>query len=165
MTEAEQVAFDNECATIEMRHPCVKDFLDTWGKHCGASRKVFTGHLVKMLIDYIEDREHLNIIEEAEFGEPALPKPLEILQALAPHLEEDFLLACRFLYYVKAKPVLPDHRYDEGEREFLDRPEVEDSPLMSPGSDNADDYSERARALAFYLQVVAWEAGQIGGKK
>jgi NAD-dependent DNA ligase len=92
------------------------------------------------------------------------PKPIEVLQALAPQLEEDILCALRFLYYVKARPVAPDAMYDAAEREFINRPETpEDSPLMNPGSDKATDYSERARALAFYLSILGWESGQRAG--
>jgi len=82
---------------------------------------------------------------------------------LCSSLEEDVLLALRFLYYVTAKPVTPDSVYDEAEREFIDRPEVEDTLLMSPGSDNKDDYPEHVRALAFYLSYMGWKTGQDAG--
>ena len=71
-------------------------------------------------------------------------------------------MAMRFLYYVKTKPVIPDHLYDQAEKEFLARPEIRDSPLMNPGSDLAEDYQERVRALAFYCMVCGQEAEQRG---
>lgn len=87
---------------------------------------------------------------------------LELLLSLCPDLEEDVLLALRFLYYVKAKPVVPDGRYDEAEKEFLERPETSDSSaLMNPGSDNGDDYPDHVKALAFYLSLNGWKAGQV----
>jgi hypothetical protein len=85
---------------------------------------------------------------------------LDLLLALAPKLEEDILLAFRFLYYVKAKPVIPDNRYDEAEKEFIDRPDTTDTPLMNPGSDKAADYPDHVKALAFYLATLGWQAGQ-----
>lgn len=55
--------------------------------------------------------------------------------------------------------------YDAAEKEFLSRPEVEDSVLMNPGSDNADDYPHHVRALAFYLSMMGWQRGQEGPEK
>lgn len=91
-------------------------------------------------------------------------KPIEVLQSLCSTLEEDFLLALRFLYYCKTKPVVPDAMYDAAEKDYLDRPEIEDSPLMNPGSDNAADYPDHVRALAFYLSMMGWQRGQEAGK-
>lgn len=88
---------------------------------------------------------------------------MQVMEALCSTLEEDFLLALRFLYYVKAKPVIPDAMYDAAERDFLDRPEVLDSPLMNPGSDNPADYPEHVKALAFYLSMMGWQRGQEAG--
>jgi hypothetical protein len=89
----------------------------------------------------------------------------DLLLALAPKLDEDVLMALRFLYYVKAKPVVPDAKYDEAEKEYTDREEVEDSPVMYPGSDKASDYPDHIKALAFYLSLLGWEAGQRAGAK
>jgi hypothetical protein len=39
------------CEEMEAKHPALHDFLETWGKYCGAPRVVFRGHLCKMLRD------------------------------------------------------------------------------------------------------------------
>ncbi len=90
----------------------------------------------------------------------AMPKPLELLLALCPKLEEDVLMALRFLYYIKAKSVVPDARYDEAEKEYLLRDGTDDSLLMNPGSDNPVDYPPQIHPLALYLALAGAAAGQ-----
>lgn len=75
----------------------------------------------------------------------------ELIEALPMNAEEDFLMALRYAYYVKHAPLIPDSLYDQLEREYLNRPEVEDSPLMQPGSDKEADYPRRIKALWLYL--------------
>ncbi len=43
--------FDEACDWAENNVPALRDYFDTWASHCGASRKVFIGHTIKMLID------------------------------------------------------------------------------------------------------------------
>lgn len=90
--------------------------------------------------------------------------PLQVMQALCLTIEEDFLMALRFLYYVKSKPVVPDAMYDQAEKEYMARPEATCDALMNPGSDNAKDYPDHVKALAFYLSMMGWERGQEGVK-
>ena len=40
----------------------IKDFLETWGSHCGAPRSVFAGH-VKVLANAIQDEAHELLID------------------------------------------------------------------------------------------------------
>ncbi len=42
--------FDGACIWAEQNIPELKAFFETWAKHCGASKSVFIGHTVKMLI-------------------------------------------------------------------------------------------------------------------
>lgn len=87
--------------------------------------------------------------------------PEKLLHGLAQNLDEDVMLALRYLYYVKARPVVPDALYDAAERHLLARTDLPDESLMlQPGSDNPEDYPDRVRALAFYLQFLGIEAGR-----
>ena len=45
----ESTDWDALCESMEANSPALHEFLETWGKHCGASRKVFRGHLCKMI--------------------------------------------------------------------------------------------------------------------
>lgn len=45
-----QTDFDGACTWAEHNMPSVCEFFDTWASHCGAPRRVFVGHVVKMLI-------------------------------------------------------------------------------------------------------------------
>ena len=58
----------------------------------------------------------------------------------------DFLMACRYAYYVKAVNLIPDHEYDRLEKEY----ELLNDPLPV-GSDQESSYSEAQRALALYF--------------
>ena len=60
---------------------------------------------------------------------------------------EQLVMAHRFLYYVKCKPVISDREYDELEKEALKSAGAE-SPLHSPGSDLLGDYPTNVRAIA-----------------
>jgi len=86
-------------------------------------------------------------------------QPLEVLTELCPSLAEDVLMALRFLYYVKARPVVPDALYDALEMEYLTQEVPDDSPLLNPGSDNPADYEDHVKALAFYLSFMGWKMG------
>lgn len=81
------------------------------------------------------------------------PAAEEALQAIVPGLAEDILMALRFFYYVKARPLVPDSMYDKIEKEYLTRSSTDEftTPLNLPGSDKPDDYSDRVKALALYL--------------
>jgi len=84
----------------------------------------------------------------------------ELLIARVPSLAEDILLALRFFYYVKARPLVPDPHYDQAEREYMNRDTTNafDNPLNEPGSDNADDYPDRVKALALYMALAQEDA-------
>lgn len=77
----------------------------------------------------------------------------ELFIAQAPKLAEDFLLALRYHYYVKARSLVPDAVYDAAERDYMERPTTDtfSSMLSAPGSDNPDSYPDRVKALALYL--------------
>lgn len=73
---------------------------------------------------------------------------------------EDLVLAHRFLYYVKCKPILSDREYDELEKEAcVDLPP--DSIVHEPGSDCTSDYSDRIVRLALDL-TIAHKENTIG---
>lgn len=149
--------WEKECEAKLKKYPPLNDFMQMWGKHCGAHPDTFLGHLCRMLDDCreIDESSKTSIQEAADFDQAVFHcNGIELFQAITSTLEEDTLMALRFLYYCKAYSAIPDHRYDEAEKTFLSKPEVEESPLMNPGSDNADDYPERARALGFYLMLV-----------
>lgn len=48
-TTKERMNWTEQCEAMEQAHPALHDFLETWGKHCGAPRTVFRGHLCKLL--------------------------------------------------------------------------------------------------------------------
>lgn len=62
----------------------------------------------------------------------------------------DLIMAYRYLYYVKNKPILSDQAYDELEAEEIEYGEGAKF-LQMPGSDRAEDYPDHIRALALYL--------------
>lgn len=43
--------FDAACIWAENNIASLKGYFETWAKHCGASRRVFIGHTVRMIID------------------------------------------------------------------------------------------------------------------
>jgi len=47
--------FDGACVWAENNIESLKDYLDTWAKHCGAPRDVFVGQTVVMLINVNDD--------------------------------------------------------------------------------------------------------------
>lgn len=147
--------WEAQCAALFERYEPLRGFFETWGATSGG-KKAFKGQLCAMLVQVLAI--------DADDSTARVTKPMEVLQALCLTIEEDFLLALRFLYYVKAKPVVPDAMYDAAERDFIDRPTVEDSALMNPGSDNPDDYPGHVRALAFYLSMMGWQRGQEAGR-
>lgn len=159
-TTCEAAEWTEKCDKMLEVYPPLDNFMMTWGKHCGASPETFLGQLCRMLIDCWQ-------IAGQKIKEDAMVKVgtkiiedctgIELLYAMSPMLEEDVLMALRFLYYVKAYSAIPDDRYDQSERHFINREDIEDSPLMNPGSDNADDYPERTRALGFYIMLVTEE--------
>ncbi len=160
MTAREIAEWPKVVAKMIADYPALAAFIDTFDhpQMNGAGKGVFRGQTCRMVLDVMQQATiALGVAATAP------PKPLEVLQALCVTLEEDFLLALRFLYYVKAKSVVPDAMYDAAERDFIDRPEILDSPLMNPGSDNPDDYPLHVRALAFYLSMMGWQRGQEAG--
>lgn len=74
----------------------------------------------------------------------------------------DFLLACRYAYYVLGQSILPDTEYDALEAHWLgdasdsgcvghpDKHFNPSHPLCFPGSDRKEDYPPHIRALAIY---------------
>lgn len=78
--------------------------------------------------------------------------PMNLALASVPSFEEDFLAALRFLYYVRAKPAVPDNFYDRAEKDLLSRSEPE--LLMQPGSDSEEDYPDHIKALSIYIQLA-----------
>ena len=43
--------WDKQCDYMEQTIPQLHEFLELWGRHCGAPRSVFRGHLCKLLIE------------------------------------------------------------------------------------------------------------------
>ena len=85
------------------------------------------------------------------------PKRLQVRIRPAPmDILEDYLLAARYCYYVKAKSVMIDADYDLLERKFLDEGH-EESQLRKPGSDLREDYSPAIQALGAYLLMSQYE--------
>lgn len=69
----------------------------------------------------------------------------------------DFLLACRYAYYVLGQSILPDTEYDALEAQwYVDNQDMKNEvlgvphPLRLPGSDRKEDYPDHIRALAIY---------------
>ena len=56
--------WDAQCEAMEKAHPALHDFLETWGKYCGAPRSVFRGHLCKMLQQIVGERQSNDIDSE-----------------------------------------------------------------------------------------------------
>lgn len=136
-----------------VQYPPLNDFIVSWQKHVGKDDCIFASQLCRMLLDCWQIAGQ-KIIEEAKGAKIEDATGIELLYAMSPRLEEDVLLALRFLYYVKAHSAIPDDRYDQAEKKFLAREDIEESLLMNPGSDCADDYPERARALGFYILLI-----------
>lgn len=67
---------------------------------------------------------------------------------------ETTCLAHRYLYYVRATPVISDYEYDQLERRALEEA-AEDSPLRQPGSDLEGDYLLSVRVRADQLLEAA----------
>lgn len=100
-------------------------------------------------------------------GQQAQPKPRK--KARAPidvrdiDVATDILLAHRFLYYVKATPVLSDCDYDRLEKETLANCSKQDRRVIEMvGSDNADDYPNHIRGMASYLIFKYRGGGTVG---
>ncbi len=140
------------CQKLIDKYEPLATFCNTWAGHCGAPKDVFIGQTCRMLTDIVGSKTLKSI--DAAIEKTFEATSLELLQAMSPRVDEHLLLALRFLYYCKAYSALPDDRYDQAEREFLKRDDVEDSLLMNPGSDNADDYPEHVRALGFYIMLI-----------
>lgn len=49
------VEWNAECERMEATIPALHDFLETWGRHCGAPRAVFRGHLCVMLKEALKE--------------------------------------------------------------------------------------------------------------
>jgi len=49
--------WDLTCQWAEENIPELAAHLETWGRHCGAPRQVYRGHLVKMLINIEESND------------------------------------------------------------------------------------------------------------
>ena len=47
--------FNGACVWAESAKP-LSEYFDTWAKHCGASRELFVGHTVRMLISLGESQ-------------------------------------------------------------------------------------------------------------
>jgi len=130
------------------QYPALATFVDTYAPHSGTSREVFAGQSLRMVLDVIKQTEQM-LDPNVMYTTVA-----DIMKALVDNIEEDILLALRYAYYVHAKPLVPDTKYDEAETEYVNRPEIEDTPLMNPGSDKEQDYPARVRALCLYLGLA-----------
>lgn len=82
-----------------------------------------------------------------------------VLESLAPTMAEDLLMALRYNYYVKARPLVSDAIYDIAEREYLTRETTDTfgTPLNTVGSSNPDSYPDRVKALALYVHMAVAE--------
>ncbi len=67
---------------------------------------------------------------------------------------ETTCLAHRYLYYVRATPVISDYEYDQLEKRVLEEVD-EDSLLRRPGSDLEGDYPLSVRVRADKLLEMA----------
>lgn len=56
---------DDAC-DLAMTIPAVKEFVDTWGGHCGANKKVFIGHVTHMLANIRAGYDATDILEGEE---------------------------------------------------------------------------------------------------
>ena len=70
--------------------------------------------------------------------------------------ERDFLMACRYGYYVLSQSVLPDWAYDEEERRYHAT-----HPRLPVGSSLAADYTPAQRALCLYLLLSGRSAAAV----
>lgn len=70
-----------------------------------------------------------------------------------PSYKADLCMGHRYLYYVMNKPVIPDDRYDQLEREALETA-PEDHPIHKPGSDMAFSYSQHHIQIA--EKILRW---------
>ena len=43
--------FESACVWAENNIGSLKDFFETWSKNCGASKQVFIGHTIKMIVE------------------------------------------------------------------------------------------------------------------
>lgn len=66
---------------------------------------------------------------------------------------ENFLMACRYAYYVLGESIISDYQYDTKEKEFT---KITDrlSPILTPGSDRECTYTPYQKELAEYLVSV-----------
>jgi hypothetical protein len=72
------------------------------------------------------------------------------LRELREFMEENFVLALRYLYYVERESVISDKMYDKLEKKVL-ATAPKNSLLRKPGSDRAIDYPAPARYMASYI--------------
>ena len=70
--------------------------------------------------------------------------------------ELDFLMACRYGYYVLSQSVLPDWAYDAEERRYHAT-----HPRLPVGSSLAADYTAAQRALCLYLLLSGRSAAAV----
>ena len=61
--------------------------------------------------------------------------------------EEDLLMACRYSYYCLYVSLIEDREYDKREKDFLNYCGMS-SPMLEPGSDSPETYSEYQKKLA-----------------
>ena len=77
----------------------------------------------------------------------------------------DFVMACRFGYYLHAQSYVPDATYDQLEREAREIADF-DHPVHEVGSSKMDDYESypaHVRALSLYLRLRVLEEGGFCG--
>ena len=70
--------------------------------------------------------------------------------------ERDFLMACRYGYYVCGQSVLPDWAYDAEEHRYH-----KTHPRLPVGSSLAADYTAAQRALYLYLMLSGRSAAAV----
>ena len=76
--------------------------------------------------------------------------------SLPSNFERDFLMACRYGYYVLNQSVLPDWAYDAEEHRYH-----ETHPRLPVGSSLAADYTPAQRALCLYLLLSGRSAEAV----
>jgi hypothetical protein len=57
---SKQIEWHCFCDEMENSLPALESFLETWGPHCGAPRKVFRGQLCKTILEIWEACEKAN---------------------------------------------------------------------------------------------------------
>lgn len=79
-----------------------------------------------------------------------MPKP-KMIQLKAADFEFDMLRALQCAYYCHAKSIVPDHEYDQMEKDYDGK--------LPVGSDRLESYSPAQRALCMYFLFSGYFVG------